>query len=80
MKALVMIFKIALRMKCLITLFTSGMVYFIVYDTGPARGPEKGGGRKSLDPILKRTKPTRPPKKIKTPQFWATSKWKFKNL
>ena len=48
--------------------------------TGPARGPEKCGGRKSLHRILKRTKPTRPPKKIKTPQFWATSKWKFKNL
>ena len=44
------------------------------------REASKKGGRKSLDPILKRTKPTRPPKKIKTPQFWATSKWKLKNL
>ena len=31
--------------------------------TGPARGPEKGGGLKSLDLILKRTKPNRPPQK-----------------
>merc|ERR1712030_187927 len=30
---------------------------------GPARGPKKGGGRKSLNPILKRIKPTRPPSK-----------------
>ena len=30
---------------------------------GPARGPEKGGGRKLPDPILKSTKHTRPPQK-----------------
>ena len=44
------------------------------------REAPKKWGHKFLDPILQRTKPTRPPKKIKTPQFWATSKWKIKNF
>ena len=52
---------------------------FLTVNTGPERGPEKGG-RKLFNPILKKTKPTRLPQKIKTPLFWSTSKWKFKNF
>ena len=45
--------------------------------TGPARGPKKGGAKIGWPNIEEDQNLLDPPKKIKTPVFWATSKWKF---
>ena len=48
--------------------------------TGPARDPEKGGGKNRSTQYWRGSNLLDPPQKIKTPLFWATSKWKFKIL
>ena len=52
----------------------------ILHDQGRAVGFEKGGPDLVGDPPKKIITRPDPPKKSKSPQFWATSKWKFLNF